>query len=540
MESKEKQYAFRAILIVGFIVFACVFGSYASGGGVPNGWIGDLLTTSYINATAGYYVGANQVIDVATAATFATVDTGQGANELYDMDQNVLTTSDVNFSSLEADDLYVRGSYNVTQLAMYPQQPASYIIWKDGSTIYAKSGTDGSITTNTIADLGALVNSLIATGNNIYIFIREGNYTASTQVTWSDKFVHIEGVGTGTQYRHRGTVIAKGFDGALFLISYTNSDYSGFIIENMYLDGASASYTGRGISINNAKGFVLRDLVITDFKGESVHITNSGWHRLFNVFVSDGYNHLIYYDTCVDWQWYMVEADTCLNIANNTDAVHLVNSQGEIIGGHFESGSTYGRYGIYSDSQISVIGTRIAFCGFHGIQLYTASNTKIIGATIWNTNMRDETNGVGINIQSSGVIIEGCIIEDRQGSPTMNYAIRESGIGYDNSTIIGNVIKGMKTASMDLAYTNTIVRNNQGYKTENCGTVTLLNGNTTITVSHGCDYTPSAGDIQVHPIESLGSASFWWVDTITSTQFTIHVNADPGQDVDFAWSVDRH
>jgi len=37
------------------------------------------------------------------AVTFATVNTGQGANELYDMDQNVKTTDNVTFSQITAN-----------------------------------------------------------------------------------------------------------------------------------------------------------------------------------------------------------------------------------------------------------------------------------------------------------------------------------------------------------------------------------------------------------------------------------------------------
>lgn len=74
----------------------------------------------------------------------------------------------------------------------------------------------------------------------------------------------------------------------------------------------------------------------------------------------------------------------------------------------------------------------------------------------------------------------------------------------------------------------------------NSGTTTLLNGQTSRVVSHNCSFTPNAGDISVHPVEALGSASYWFVDTITSAQFTIHVNTDPSQDVDFAWSVACH
>ncbi len=49
--------------------------------------------------------------------------------------------------------------------------------------------------------------------------------------------------------------------------------------------------------------------------------------------------------------------------------------------------------------------------------------------------------------------------------------------------------------------------------------------------------TPEAKDFVVTPIESWGSATKFWVTTITSTQFTITVDQDPGQDVDFAWKA---
>ena len=41
-----------------------------------------------------------QHLTTTSAVTFATVDTGQGANDLYDMNQNVLTTSDVTFNDI--------------------------------------------------------------------------------------------------------------------------------------------------------------------------------------------------------------------------------------------------------------------------------------------------------------------------------------------------------------------------------------------------------------------------------------------------------
>lgn len=45
--------------------------------------------------------GSFTTMDASGAATATTLNTGQGANELYDMDQNVLTTSDVTFDSID-------------------------------------------------------------------------------------------------------------------------------------------------------------------------------------------------------------------------------------------------------------------------------------------------------------------------------------------------------------------------------------------------------------------------------------------------------
>ena len=47
-----------------------------------------------------------------------TLDTGQGANELYDMDQNVLTTSDVKYNSLNITGVAI-GTYNCTLYDAY-------------------------------------------------------------------------------------------------------------------------------------------------------------------------------------------------------------------------------------------------------------------------------------------------------------------------------------------------------------------------------------------------------------------------------------
>lgn len=72
---------------------------------------------------------------------------------------------------------------------------------------------------------------------------------------------------------------------------------------------------------------------------------------------------------------------------------------------------------------------------------------------------------------------------------------------------------------------------------ENSGTATLANGTTSIVVTHELTVTPVVGDIVVTPTEAWGNMTQFYIDTYTSTQFTIRANINPGQDVDFAWKA---
>jgi len=58
------------------------------------------------NTTNGEWDFGAGVLATTGAIQGITLDTGQGANELYDMDQNVLTTSDVTFADVIVDSLY--------------------------------------------------------------------------------------------------------------------------------------------------------------------------------------------------------------------------------------------------------------------------------------------------------------------------------------------------------------------------------------------------------------------------------------------------
>jgi len=68
------------------------------------------------------------------------------------------------------------------------------------------------------------------------------------------------------------------------------------------------------------------------------------------------------------------------------------------------------------------------------------------------------------------------------------------------------------------------------YITVNSGTATISAGSTSVTVNHGLAGTPTI--VTVTPSEDIGDV---WVDSVTSTSFTIHCEAAPSSDVIVYW-----
>uniref|UniRef100_A0A6M3J6Y7 Uncharacterized protein n=2 Tax=viral metagenome TaxID=1070528 RepID=A0A6M3J6Y7_9ZZZZ len=113
------------------------------------------------------------------------------------------------------------------------------------------------------------------------------------------------------------------------------------------------------------------------------------------------------------------------------------------------------------------------------------------------------------------------------GAGTQRYGIFVISGASNNYSIQSNDLRGNGTGALSDGGTGTtkIVRNNLGYVTENSGTATVANGQTTVTVTHGLATTPTR--VQVTPTLLSNAASFW-VTAKGTTTFVINVNADPG------------
>ena len=211
-----------------------------------------------------------------------------------------------------------------------------------------------------------------------------------------------------------------------------------------------------------------------------------------------------------------------------------------VIGNRISTLGTISTTAIFAETSLTrfvISGNVLQGGGDYGINIAGAIQGVISYNIVRNFSQRQTGIRDGIRLtDGSDVQLIGNRCYDDQGTKDQTFGIKTTGTS-DNMVIVGNNVRGNKTGGISVTGSANIVRDNLGHVTENSGTATLVSGQTTIVVTHGLAVTPVVGDIMVTAIETLASASFFWVSTLTSTQFTLNVNTDPTQDVDFAWKA---
>jgi len=103
---------------------------------------------------------------------------------------------------------------------------------------------------------------------------------------------------------------------------------------------------------------------------------------------------------------------------------------------------------------------------------------------------------------------------------------------------------GTGSATNNLVYG--VIRENQGYVSENAGTGSVGKHDDSVTVSHGLElpYTPRAEGFRISPLSDiLGKSTFfkensYWIDpgSITETSFTVRLRNKIGPGFEFSWA----
>jgi len=199
-------------------------------------------------------------------------------------------------------------------------------------------------------------------------------------------------------------------------------------------------------------------------------------------------------------------------------------------------------------SQLFVSGVFITG-GNRGIWADGSPHVNITGTTIKGA----DASGVSMRGVSKPSAIDGVTLIDV--AVNSGHPIRvEGGNGMEVSGVSASV-GGTRTAEAVLAtFTDNIkvdrdsvstgtdvsavLRYDSSTSQSRRGTTTLTSGSTSVSVTHNLSGTPTPEDITVTPASGMGSASTWYITNVGSSSFDIAVDADPTQDVTFAWQAE--
>lgn len=219
-----------------------------------------------------------------------------------------------------------------------------------------------------------------------------------------------------------------------------------------------------------------------------------------------------------------------------------------IIGCNFVSGSN-NCIGIRVQNALDTKIVSSMFDGLAGDAIFLVANKCIVANNlITGPGDAGSVAASGIHLEFNthfNVIANNSLETSNTVAGRVRSLIREEGTGGSGDNLIeGNSVTwgafGPTAALIESEGTNTIVRNNIGWKTDSNGTATIANTTTSIAVNHGLDITPTINIISVTPTNNLGNAAKFWISNPTNTQFSINVDVDPGATTaTFAWMIQR-
>jgi len=400
---------------------------------------------------------------------------------------------------------------------IYPSAD-SYTLWREGSTYYAKNAY-GQIPswgsgTNIRNISESVVNALSSGGS---MFYQRGTYITDDDIDLDDD-IEVYGEGTSTIFQF-GTGKGGG-DKYIFDVNGSNATHKSNVkIRNMKLIATEAS--DHAIRLRYADDCLIENIWATHSnKSGSIDeaisiVSDARRNTLLNVKVTNFGVHGIELIS-LDVGNY-VQDNTLIN-PTITNCQRGLNFRGNVryntvLGGKIYANDVIGVQfyalgigaGCHSNT---MIGTEVSGNGQSGIKIEDSSKNHFIGMFILN----NAEQGIYSNNESATeLLIQGCRIVAPTGKRPIDL---HSNSG--NCTIIGN---DLESDTLSLLYpSKNIVEDNLGYVTENSGNATIT-ASTSVVVNHGLVGTPTSVQITR---SAVGMGDFY-VDTLTSTQFTIHV-----------------
>jgi len=433
------------------------------------------------------------------------------------------------------------------QMPEITQQPYSYIIWTDGTTVYAKNGSTGQIeysdtSSNAYKVIQYAIDKTVESGKWGTVFVKAGLYKLTDTIyLWSG--VGLVGEKHGwcdirtTQYT--GTILLGNMNKPILKVAvhpnYVGADPMKFSVykcfpylANIAIFGSYNSNYGanNGIEITSEAGiydFVMTGVLVGYVGGSGLYVDNP----YVKIWITQSYSefnqqHGVYANNvgliAINEAYISynsgngVELDTWGSVrVMNSVLIH--NGRGIVV---------EGGYGV-------IVGNDISSNSRDGI--YVQKLRYDVYVTIDGNTIGNNGDGTGtysnLRVDNGRVTATGNTFVENRSPAKTSYHIDIRG-GY--LVLVGNMFAGTPTHGFVNAMAGTLlVRDNIGYTTVNSGVATIPAGSTRVTVSHGLSATPTK--VLVTP---YGNAKVW-VENITATSFDIVTNTAPTTNLKVAW-----
>jgi hypothetical protein len=194
--------------------------------------------------------------------------------------------------------------------------------------------------------------------------------------------------------------------------------------------------------------------------------------------------------------------------------------------------------GVYDRAlRTAVVGNVISRPQDNAIYIYNGVVGVIVdGNTILDAGeIEASRGGVYMDVNVSNIVISNNYLEKTTGH-WLNYGIWVATTGtQENIIIIGNTLKGIPNPIYDPNGSATIVSSNVGYITENSGTATLTNGNTSVAFAHGLAAIPTVVNISFTGQPTNPTTYWYW--TADATNITFYANNPGTAGLPFSWEA---
>jgi len=340
---------------------------------------------------------------------------------------------------------------------------SSFLIWRDGSTYYAKNGTTGAIQyfgTNATAVINNAISSLPTGG---LVFLRDATYNVDGSINVVEK-LNINIIGESWE-----TKINLTQNSNTDMMKITNSNFT--TIKSLYFQGNRDSQTsGRGIVVHNSERVLIERCLFYEIKQTAIHVFGTLPMSSLQPWINKNYIEKIGNSSSDHGIWigdYASDAHVVDNdVGRITGSAIYVTSSGFLIETNTLWASMYG-LNVYVVTSGVITGNIVDNNELDGINIDSCSNI-IVTSNIAKLNSNNPTNSSnGIYLYNSNYTI---VSGNRAGSirdnkaETQRYGIKEYGIYSDYNLIVGNNVRGNLDSVKDIYSDapNTIVTANQG------------------------------------------------------------------------------